>query len=77
MEYSLQAVIRLEMNTMDIELVAMSQQILPGDKNPMGIAERAASVCYDSKPTKQYRIAKSCMDSGHMSVMEHVVLEYK
>ena len=68
--------IRLEMNTMDIELVAMTQPVLPGDNNPIGIAERAASVCYDSKPTKQYRIAKSCMDSGHMSVMEHVAFTF-
>lgn len=57
---------------MDVELVAMSQPILPGDRNPIGISERAASVCYDSEPTKGYRIAKSCMASGHMSVMEHI-----
>ena len=57
---------------MDVELVAMSQPIFPGDRNPIGISERAASVCYDSEPTKSYRIAKSCMASGHMSVMEHI-----
>ncbi len=57
---------------MDVEIVAMSQPILSGDRNPIGISERAASVCYDSKPTKTYSIAKSCMASGHMSVMEHI-----
>ncbi len=57
---------------MDVEIVAMSQPILPGDRNPISICEQAASVCYDSKPTKAYRIAKSCMVSGHMSVMEHI-----
>ena len=57
---------------MDVEIVAMSQPILLGDRNPIGICEQAASVCYDSKPTKAYRIAKSCMASGHMSVMEHI-----
>lgn len=57
---------------MDVEIVAMSQPILPGDRNPIGISERAASVCYDSKPTKSYHIAKSCMASGHMSVLEHI-----
>ena len=57
---------------MDVEIVAMSQPVLPGDRNPIGICEQAASVCYDSVPTKSYRIAKSCMSSGHMSVMEHI-----
>ena len=57
---------------MDVELVAMSQPVLPGERNPIAISEQAASVCYDSKPTKSYRIVKSCMASGHMSVMEHI-----
>ncbi len=57
---------------MDVELVAMSQPVLPGDRNPISISEHAASVCYDSRPTKSYRIAKNCMASGHMSVLEHI-----
>lgn len=57
---------------MEVEIVAMSQPVLPGDRNPIGICELAASVCYDSKPTKSYRIAKSCMASGHMTVLEHI-----
>ena len=36
------------------------------------VVERAAAVCYDSKPTKGYRIAASCARSGHMSVWEHL-----
>ena len=62
---------------MEVEIVAMSQPVLPGDRNPIGICELAASVCYDSKPTKAYRIAKSCMASGHMSVMEHISFTFR
>lgn len=36
------------------------------------VVERAAAVCYDSKPTKGHRIAASCARSGHMSVWEHL-----
>ena len=57
---------------MVVELVAMSQPLYLDDENPISISELAASVCYDSKPTKSYRIAKSCMASGHMSVLEHI-----
>ena len=62
---------------MDVELVAMSQPILPGDRNPIGISERAACVCYDSKPTKSYRIVKTCMASGHTSVLEHISFTFR
>lgn len=36
------------------------------------VVERAAAVCYNSKPTKGHRIAASCARSGHMSVWEHI-----
>ena len=38
----------------------------------MAIAEQAASVCYDSKPTENLKIVKQCIASRHMSVLEHV-----
>lgn len=61
---------------MRVELIAFSQPFIRMDRtsitNPMSIAEEAASVCYDSKPTDNYKIAQSCMTSGHMSIMEHV-----
>lgn len=56
---------------MKVELVGFSQMVnVHGD--PMSLAELAASVCYDSKPTKRCDIVKQCIASGHMSVLEHV-----
>lgn len=58
---------------MKVELVAYSQPVNPdGDKNPLSIAELAASVCYNSEPTETYRIAKGCKATGHRSVLEHI-----
>lgn len=56
---------------MKVELVGYSQMVnVHGD--PMSLAELAASVCYDSKPTQNCSIVKQCIASGHMSVLEHV-----
>lgn len=61
---------------MKIELVAMSQPIrgLPSNvpKNPVEISERCASVCYNSEPTKDFRIFKACLKDGHRSIAEHI-----
>lgn len=58
---------------MKVELVAYSQPVKKdGDKNPLSIAELAASVCYDSEPTENYRIAKGCKATNHVSVLEHI-----
>lgn len=50
---------------MKVELIAYTP-------NPADVVERAASVCYNSKPTKSHAIARSCIKSGHLSVWEHV-----
>ena len=56
---------------MKVELVGFSQMVnAHGD--PMSLAELAASVCYDSKPTQNCSIVKQCIASGHVSVLEHV-----
>lgn len=56
---------------MKVELVGFSQMVnVHGD--PMALAELAASVCYDSKPTERCGIVRQCIASGHMSVLEHV-----
>lgn len=56
---------------MTVELIAYTQ--MPGNHgNPMAVVEQAASVCYDSRPTETYRIAKNCKASGHTSVLEHI-----
>lgn len=63
---------------MKVELVAYSQPVKKdGDKNPLSIAELAASVCYDSQPTENYRIAKGCKTTGHRSVLEHISFTFK
>lgn len=55
---------------MKVRLIAYTQGIC--GEEPLDIVERCASVCYDSTPTKQHKIAKCCAKSGHMSVYEHV-----
>lgn len=61
---------------MKIELIAYTQPYAAFDNptwgDPLNIVEQCVCVCYDSKPTKECRIAKSCMDSGHNSVFEHI-----
>lgn len=39
-------------------------------QNPIVAIEEAASNCYNSKPTSDGRIMKSCYKSGHQSVLE-------
>ena len=56
---------------MKVELVAFTQG-MSSEVDPMAIAEQAASVCYDSKPTENLKIVKQCIASRHMSVLEHV-----
>ena len=56
---------------MKVELVAFTQG-MSSEVDPMAIAEQAASVCYNSKPTENLKIVKQCIASGHMSVLEHV-----
>lgn len=58
---------------MKVELIAYTKPFsIKEDSNPMDIVEKCASVCYDSDITKEYRIAKSCHDSGHLSIYEHI-----
>lgn len=58
---------------MEVELISYSQPVKKdADKNPLSIAELAASVCYNSQPTETYRIAKGCKATGHQSVLEHI-----
>ena len=56
---------------MKVELVGYSQ-MANNHGDPMAIAEQAASVCYDSKPTENLKSVKQCIASRHMSVLEHV-----
>ena len=58
---------------MTVDLIAYTRR--PGfqeDQNPLSIVEEAASICYDSKPTENFRIAKGCKASAHYSVLEHI-----
>ena len=56
---------------MKVELVGYSQ-MANNHGDPMAIAEQAASVCYDSKPTENLKIVKQCIASRHMSVLGRV-----
>lgn len=58
---------------MNVQLIActkLANSAMTAD--PLAVVEQAASVCYDSKPTDTFRIAKGCMLSGHTSVFEHI-----
>lgn len=58
---------------MEVKLIAYTQPVeCVKQSNPLSIVEECAAVCYDSKPTESYRIAKACMDSGHQSPFEHI-----
>lgn len=58
---------------MTVDLIAYTQRVVPtSDKNPLDIVEEAASICYDSSMTEDYKIAKGCKASGHFSVLEHI-----
>lgn len=58
---------------MEVKLIAYTQPVeCVKQSNPLSIVEECAAVCYDSKPTESYRIAKSCMESGHQSPFEHI-----
>lgn len=55
---------------MNVKLIGYTVPVENG--SPVDIVEQAASMCYDSKPTKSHAIAKSCAKTGHMSVWEHI-----
>lgn len=60
-----------------VELIAYSMPI-KGRCNPMAIVEQCASVCYGSEPDfHDYRIAKGCAKTGHMSVYEHAYFTFR
>ena len=63
---------------MQVELIACSTPANERHKyNPMKVVEQCASVCYDSEPDfHDYRIAKGCAKSGHMSVYEHAYFTF-
>ncbi len=57
---------------MEVKLIAMTRPVGMESDSPIDVVEKAASVCYDSEPSKTGRIAKACAKSGHMSVWEHI-----
>lgn len=63
---------------MQVELIAYSTPANERYKyNPMEVVERCASVCYGSVPDfTNYRIAKGCAKTGHMSVYEHAYFTF-
>lgn len=58
---------------MNVDLIAYTRRVgFQEDQNPLSIVEEAASICYDSQPTENFRIAKGCKATGHNSVLEHI-----
>lgn len=55
---------------MEVKLVAKTCPI--NGYSDMQVVEQAACVCYNSEPTPDYRIAKACYNSGHLSTWEHI-----
>ena len=55
---------------MKVKLIAYTQGV--NGESPLDIVEGCACTCYNSTPTQQHKVAKSCAKSGHMSVYEHV-----
>ncbi len=50
---------------MYVKLIAVTE-------NPVDTCEQAAATCYDSQPSEDGRIIRSCARSGHLSVWEHM-----
>ena len=55
---------------MEVELVAHTP-------DPAWVVEQAASVCYDSTPTRECKLVMQCYRSGHHSVLEHASFTFK
>lgn len=47
----------------------MEVEMISHTPNPIGVIAQCAAVCYNSEPNIQ--VVKSCVESGHMSVLEH------
>lgn len=55
----------------------MTVELTHYTKNPILEIEKAASICYDSEPNGDGKIANHCYSSGHQSVFEHVIFSFK
>lgn len=54
----------------------MKVELIQKPKN-LDLLEYIACVCYDSQPTPDHKILKSCITSGHLSILEHICLTFK
>ena len=55
----------------------MKVTLLNYTPDPVYTIEQAASVCYDSEPSREGKILKHCYTSGHHSVLEHASFTFK
>lgn len=55
----------------------MHVKLISHTSDALATIEEAASVCYDSTPSKSGRIMKECYISGHLSVLEHASFTFK
>lgn len=55
----------------------MKVEVISYTQNPLETIEKAASTCYDSKPSPEGKIMMACYRNGHHSVLEHVSFTYQ
>jgi thymidylate synthase (FAD) len=53
----------------------MKIELISWTKDPISTVAKAASMCYDSKPS--INIVKHCINSGHTSILEHANFTFK
>ena len=55
----------------------MEAELVAHTPDPAWVIEQAASVCYDSIPTRECKLVMQCYRSGHHSVLEHASFTFK
>lgn len=53
----------------------MEVKLISWTKDPIGTCAKAASMCYDSEPSR--KIVRGCIKSGHSSIIEHANYTFK
>ena len=53
----------------------MEVKLISWTKDPIGTCAKAASMCYNSEPSRQ--IVRGCIKSGHSSIIEHANYTFK
>lgn len=60
---------------MEVKLIAKTYPII--GSSDMQVVEKAASMCYNSTPTVDFKISNACYDYGHHSIFEHISFTFE